>query len=71
MIVDYTNKHIREFSASGKPFFVWANALAPHVVVRGPGKGYARPARRHANLFPGLTNPARTSPASPPCSSPC
>jgi N-acetylglucosamine-6-sulfatase len=63
VIVDYTNKHIREFSSGKRPFFVWASALAPHVVVRGPGKGYARPAPRHADTFPGLTNPARSTPA--------
>lgn len=63
VIVDYTNDFIREFSATGDPFFVWASALAPHVVVRGPQRHYALPAPRHAGMFAQLTNPARHNPS--------
>lgn len=62
VIVDYTTEFIREFSAENKPFFVWASQLAPHVVVRGPERGYALPAPRHAGTF-NRANPARTNPS--------
>lgn len=63
VIVDYTNSDIREFSATGDPFFVWASALAPHVVVRGRERHFAFPAPRHAGMYAALSNPARNSPA--------
>lgn len=63
VIIDYTNSDIRKFSATGDPFFVWASALAPHVVVRGPHRNFAHPAPRHAGMYAALTNPARTNPA--------
>jgi N-acetylglucosamine-6-sulfatase len=53
-----TRAYIRDYSASGAPFFIFAAQMPPHVMLVDGKWVPPIPARRHADLFPSVVSPA-------------
>jgi N-acetylglucosamine-6-sulfatase len=59
---EYSRRYARQFTRTGKPFFMWVSHLAPHTAERNGAWGPPIPAPRHAKRFPRSVPPMLRQP---------
>jgi arylsulfatase A-like enzyme len=66
VLTERADRTIRDFAATGDPFFVWIGNVAPHRALRDPVQhiwGPPLPAPRHEGMFPGAQPPSLAKPS--------
>ncbi len=63
IVRDETNRLIRQWAPSRKPFFIWASHVGPHDSTTRGKWGPPIPAKRHASMFGTVKLPTRNKPS--------